>query len=222
MNKVVEIQHDGFDASEHKRRTIQGYRINYSTEGHWLCQGLPAKDIEYLAVDTTVNIQRWQGGAVVPEEEYFPPLPDIDKLNAAVPRSEWEAGYDGNPKPPYAKNSIIYLLDPVTGEKFTIIGASIGLRICRDLLIDAVQTMRKLRGVVVVPVVRLASAPMKTRFCARSRPHLAIVRWVSFGPSGITAEEQPRLASPTVKEPKPVAEPTAGELIDDGLEDFYR
>jgi hypothetical protein len=200
--------HDGFNSGESENRTLQGYRLAF-TDGRWLCQGMPAKDTEYFAIDCKRVIQRWHDQTIM--EEIFEPLPDVTKLNQGIPKSEWEPGLDGSPKPPFQENRVICLLDPQTAEKFTVISSSIGLRIAYEQLIDSVQTMRKLRGAPVVPVVQLACAPMKTRFGLKTRPHLAIVRWVNFGPAGIATNELPKLTGPSVKEP------SASELISDDL-----
>src|SRR5262249_20270472 len=116
----------------------------------------------------------------------------------------------GNPRPPYQLNHVIYLLNPVTAQKFTVINSTVGLSIAYRELVDAVRTMRKLRGVVVVPVVRLGSAPMKTKYGVKSRPHFPIMRWVTFGAAGITADTPKMIGAP-------IAEPTSAEIINDAI-----
>jgi hypothetical protein len=206
--EVAELQYrDGFDEGAAEDRVMQGTRLcPPATEPHWTCQGLPANDVEYYTVDVGHAIQGWLNGERL--KTYFPPLPDLAQLNAQIPQSEWDEGFDGKPKPPYQEVRIIYVLNPQSGERHTIVGPSIGLKICYEQLVDSVKTMRRLKGAAVIPVIRLSSVPMRTRFGMRTRPHLQIIRWVHFGPAGIANDEAPKLTGPA---------PSSAELINDAI-----
>ncbi len=125
-------------------------------------------------------------------------LPDVDALNAKVPQSQWEDGIDGEPRPPWQRQEIVYFLDELTAEKFTFASGTIGARIAIANLKDRVCCMRALRGENVVPVVELANKPMKTRFGGKLRPDLKIVAWLELG-VGLTSEARP----PQIEHAKP-------------------
>jgi hypothetical protein len=44
-------------------------------------------------------------------------LPDPDELNKAIPKSEWEEDFNGNPKGPWAKNFTVFLVNPKDGPE---------------------------------------------------------------------------------------------------------
>jgi hypothetical protein len=106
------------------------------------------------------------------------PLPDIDELNEAAPKSEWRDGPNG-PQGPWQWATFVYLLDPQTAGRATYVGGSIGARIGVAELQNNVADMRALRGEACCPVVMLGLKPMKTKnFGVRQRPYFQPVRWV--------------------------------------------
>jgi hypothetical protein len=56
------------------------------------------------------------------------PLPDVEALNEAIPRSEWR-DFNGQPQGPWQHSRIVYLLDPHLAGLYTFISATIGARI---------------------------------------------------------------------------------------------
>jgi hypothetical protein len=137
------------------------------------------------AIRTGTCLRRWKDGH--PDEIVDHPLPDPDELNAAIPMSEWELGVDGKtPRPPWEYTFKVSLVNLNTGEFFVFASATVGAGIAYDKLRDAVIAMRALRGgEPVVPVVRLSSKPMKTRYGMKSRPSFDIIDWKT--PSGPAA-----------------------------------
>jgi hypothetical protein len=162
------------------RRLIRGDLIK-CVDGRWLDRdGIPVPDIEYIPFDVKKVVQRWQNQIPIePITEH--PLPDIDKLNALVPEEERELGIDGKPRPPYELNYIVYLLNPHDASVLTSINSTMGQRIAFERLVDRITYMRALSGDRVVPIVRLSSAQMKTRYGVKMRPDFKIIHWRELG-----------------------------------------
>ena len=99
-NDVAVYEHseyDGYDDAEVSDRVIQG-SILKQIDGRTSVDGVPFPDTPLIAVDIKKIAQRW--GNQIPLETivHHPgePLPDIDKLNARIPQSQWEPCLDGH------------------------------------------------------------------------------------------------------------------------------
>ena len=145
---------------------------------------------ELIALATKQAVQCWENGKPVKTITDLP-LPDVDKLNAAIPEEDWEDGING-PRPPWTKQHVVYLLDPKTAGVFTYINNTAGAAIAVRELRDKVSMMRKLRGANVVPVVELSAKPMKTKFGMKQRPHFKIIDW-----RDLSGEPQAAITPPT-------------------------
>src|SRR5262249_8327247 len=140
---------DGFDDVDQNDRLIQGPIVR-CVDGVWGAKDeaelLPDK--RYLALSTTMALQRWEDG--LPAETIFKRagelLPDVDELNKKIPQKKWEKGIDGKPRPPWQKQYVVYLLDPATAAVFTFINSTRGAEIAVERLKQRVQLMRALRG----------------------------------------------------------------------------
>jgi hypothetical protein len=162
--------------------------------------------------------QQWQDTVGETADE---PLPDPDELNSQIPKEEWEPGLDGQPRPPWARYFATYLLDPTTGEVWTHINSTFGARIAFERLQSKFKYMRALRGLNVVPLVELTSAPMKTKFGEKLRPEFRVVEWRDLGGTGEAplldkphgAEQKPRATLPGKK----AAEPSVKEELNDSI-----
>jgi hypothetical protein len=111
------------------------------------------------------------------------PLPNPDDLNEAIPKNEWELDLNGNPRPPWQRTYVVYLLDPRDCQKYTFANSTLGARIATETLTDRVVWMRRLRGNNVVPQIELSCKPLKTRFGLKQRPEFKIVGWHLLGGS---------------------------------------
>jgi hypothetical protein len=174
---------DGFDEVESNDRIIQGELLK-CVDGNWTDRdGLSVPNTPLLALSTATIIQRWENQK--PIETIFKrpgqPFPDIDDLNAAIPQSEWEEGVDGNPRPPWQLQKVVYLLCELTAERYTFASGTIGAHIAVDNLRTRVRDMRFMRGAGVIPVVELSNKPMKTKFGTKLRPEFRIVGWRDAG-----------------------------------------
>jgi hypothetical protein len=137
----------------------------------------------------------------VVEEITTKPLPDVNALNEAVPKNEWEPGLDGKPKPPWSHQYVVYLLDPASAGFYTFLNSTTGARIAHEQLREKVITMRALRGARVVPVVKLTHRPMKTFVGMKHRPEFEVIGWKQLGGDGgggtLAAPPQPQLSGPS-------------------------
>ena len=125
-------------------------------------------------------------------------MPDLEQLNAAIPKSEWEPGLDGHPRPPYSQEYCIYLLDPNDGQFFTLMNSTVGMKILWESLAERWKVMRHLRGADVIAVVNLATRPFRTaKWGIKYRPDLKILEWRKPGGGG-----GDRLAGPVAPTPQ--------------------
>jgi hypothetical protein len=202
---------DGYDEIDPSDRRIRGAMVKFDANGKaWKrSDGSPLAD-RYLATALDHGLQHWKNGQVI-DEHFERPLPSLDELNQKVPRSQWEKGMNGGPRPPWTGAFFVYLVDPQTAEIVTFVSSSIGGGIAYGDLKGAVALMRKLRASPVVPLVTLGTRTMKTKFGPRPRPHFEIVGWHGHEPAPQLEEAAP------AKQPKKIARRKEHE--DDDLDD---
>lgn len=192
------IERDGFDDTEdgvegadeqqYDGRVIQGEKLKFSNDFVWLTpddEEFPT-DRELCVIDTQRVVQKWIDQ--VPVETMFVLLrskwPDVDKLNAACPKTEWRKDFNNNLVGPWQRSRVVYFIDLKTMEKFTWPSSTTGADICVREFRDKVAMMRKLRGARVFAIVTLSDRFMNTKFGGRQRPDLKIARWIMMGPDG--------------------------------------
>jgi hypothetical protein len=167
-----------------KDRLILG-EILKCVDGRWA-----TKDGQELPLGTRLFVQGmeramqcWKGEELLDQlvERPDTPLPDPEELNEKIPEAEWELGFDGKPQPPWALYYVTYLLDPATAGTYTHINKTTGARIAFDRLRGCIENGRMLYGDGVVPLIELATRPMKTAFGQKMRPEFPVVEWRSFG-----------------------------------------
>lgn len=206
------------DTDSNGARVIQGTIIK-CIDGHWFDRDKTpiAAGAQFLVLSTTQIIQRWEGQRPVETIIKVPgePLPNIDVLNAKVPRDQWELGFDGTPRPPWQHQHVVYLLDPVSCARFTFASGTIGASIAVADLRDAVKWQRAMRGANVYPLVTLATKAMKTRFGQKLRPEFKIVGWRILG------NESP-LAQQIEAKPAEIGKPVEPVSLKDELKDEIR
>jgi hypothetical protein len=177
-NVPVVLTDDGFDEDGPHDRLIQG-PIGRCVDGRWTIDGIePSKDKRFIGLGTAEAVQCWRDEMPIETivKKAGMPLPDIAELNAKIPQSQWEDGLNG-PRPPWVHSFIAYFLDPADGSIWTYINSTVGARIAVERLRENVHWMRRLRGERVVPLVELASRPMKTKFGQKLRPEFVIKGW---------------------------------------------
>jgi hypothetical protein len=218
-NVPATVAGDGFDdGDESSARIIRGVILS-CTDGQWSAKDGTefSPDHQFIAMATAQAIQRWENEQVIEVIRKIPgqSLPSVDVLNSEVPQSEWEDGING-PRAPYQHVHIVYLLDPTDASIFTVINATVGMRMCYERLSERVKWMRSLRGDRIFPVVRLDKKPMTTRFGTKLRPELTVVAWRDLGGSdggGEPIGKPP--ATPAIG--KPVEPVTTEEALNDKL-----
>jgi hypothetical protein len=188
---------DGFGGVDiDSTRIIQG-TILRCTDGVWTDGDgveLPP-DTKLVALSTTMCLQRWkdQMPAETIRKVGNEPLPDLDELNDQIPRSEWEIGLNDEPRPPWQLQHVVYLLDPSDASVFTFISSTFGARLATERLRSKVAWMRQLRNNHVVPLIKLDSKPMKTKFGKKQRPEFTILEWRQLGHVGVPDASSARL-----------------------------
>jgi hypothetical protein len=237
--KVSETALDGFDSDadeSQSRRVIQGVRVAFTNDFEWVDNNdeTISPDRELIMVDRTRVLQKWVDQMPV-ETRFLEPdekWPDVEAMNEAAPRSEWREGPSGKPQGPWSCQWIIYLVDPLTLDKFTYPTNTTGGHLAVRDISDRIKNMRRFRGEHVYPVITLSDAFMNTRFGGRQRPHFKIVRWVRLGSGGGQVEALPPPPPPMTKpadEPAPsqpdlplheVKEPSLAEELNDSIPDF--
>jgi hypothetical protein len=223
---------DGFDidADEEeqgggKRKVIQGARLRFSNDFVWTDDNeeeIP-NDLELVVIDRQRVLQKWGPDNVPVETRWLAPKekwPDVEKLNAEVPKKEWRDGISGLTGP-WQCQWIIYLLNLLTLDKYTYPTSTTGGHIAIGDLSDRIKTMRRLRGRHVFPIVRLSDAFMNTKFGGRQRPSFKIMRWIEMGPDGATlpAGDKPQaLTHEAQPAERVVEEPTTKEVLDHSVD----
>lgn len=215
-NLPIVVVGDGFqDTDDGGERLIRGVILK-CVDGTWSDR----EGTEYpigtpmIVFGVASALQCWRDQNVTETIVKIPgqSLPDLDDLNGSIPKSEWEEGLDGNPRPPWQHVYVVYLLNPKDGGVFTLINSTIGMRICYDRIKDKVKYMRALRGERVCPLVQLDTKVMKTAYGVKKRPELTIIEWRDLSPQSAPLEQQaPRQIG------KPVSEPTLSEELNDEI-----
>jgi hypothetical protein len=209
---------NGFDAADRSSDRIIRGTIVRCVDGNWSdADGakVPA-GTQLLAWAMTEALQLWRNKLPVEAIIKQPgtSLPDIDELNSDIPREQWELGLNG-PRPPWVKQHIVYLLNPIDGSELTFISSTTGAAIATERLHDRVRNMRMLRGSQVVPLVELGNAPMPTKFGTKLRPDFVIVEWRNLGGPAIPAQAPALIGTK-------VDEPTYEEVLNDSIPESFR
>jgi hypothetical protein len=176
-------------------RVLIGMQANWSAETKWVDRdGLPIPSTPKLVLGMRTIPRRWLDKKPIDVIEH--PLPDVDELNASVPKP-WPAGLNGQEEPPYARYYVVHFCDPQTGALYTFANKTYGSKLAYERLEEQVSVMRALRGANVVPVVLLDQLLMKTlNFGMKPRPHFQVVDFKA--PSGSGSDgEQLTLQAPT-------------------------
>jgi hypothetical protein len=198
------IDDNDFDPGD---RLLHGILAKWDAEKKWHDRdGLPLPS-PMLVFGITQAVQRFHEDGV--ETHFIKPLPNVDELNAAVPKSEWPIGFNGQPRFPYALYDVVYLLNPIDAQDFTYLNCTDGCALAVDRLRAKIKNMRAYRGEpALCPIVTLSEVPWKTKYGMKLRPDFPVTDWRLFG-----AEKTPppQLAAPT---PKPLIEQDNGSEPD--------
>jgi hypothetical protein len=186
-------------------------------DGRWSdADGLAPPD-QLLVIGTTKALQCWQEQRPIDTIVETPgePLPDVDALNEKIPREDWGEGLDGNPRPPWQLNYVVYLLNPDTADTYTFANSTTGARIAVERLADKFKWMSAMRGAKVLPIIKLDSRPLATRFGTKMRPEFTVLEWreLDVPAPAIAASQTPLLeqpkTAPPAETPAPAPQQTA-------------
>jgi hypothetical protein len=218
-NLPAVITDDGFDDAGAEERLIRGALLR-AVDGVWSTRDDTDVPPGLIALATVEAVQRWEDQKPVETIIKRPGqvLPDVDELNAKIPKKRWETGLDGNPRPPWVLQHGVYLLNPRDASLFTYLNSTAGARIAIRELKDKVAMMRKLRGVNVVPFVELSAKPMRTQFGVKQRPFFKIVDWRDLSGESQTAITSPML--PMLEVGASVKPVSTEEILDDEIPAF--
>ena len=212
---------DGFEGytdeveggEEQTGRVIQGTLVKFTNEATWESGDGEelSSELELIVVNVGRVVQKWNDGMPVETIILAPgqKFPDINKLNEAVPKKEWEEGPDGKPRGPWQAQYIAYLIDPKTMDRYTWPTGTVGGGIAVRDFVEKVNFMRGFRGEHVYGVITLGDVHMNTRFGGRQRPHFNLVRWVKLDGGGKVL--------PTSEAPPQITPPTAAEVTGDSV-----
>jgi hypothetical protein len=142
-------------------------------------------------------------------------LPDVGELNAKIPRADWEL-WQGQPRPPWSLQYVMYLLRVPDAAVFTVINGTTGLKIAYDRLQKRIRTLQSFTAPDAMVFVSLGTAPMKTQFGMRVRPEFVFVR--AWSPSDTRIEH----SSAQMIEDKSTAKKAEPETISEELNDAIR
>ncbi|QHO75966.1 hypothetical protein ACH79_28495 [Bradyrhizobium sp. CCBAU 051011] len=169
-------------------RVLLGTTAMWNAESKWTDRdGLPIPPTPKLVIGMRRIVRRWLDHTPIDITEQ--PLPDVDTLNAAIPKP-WRPGLNGQEEPPYAVHYVVQFCDPQTGQLYTFVNKTYGSKLAYDQLEEQIAVMSALRGANVVAVVLLDQAPMKTRnYGMKLRPHFKVIDFKVPPGSGADGEQ---------------------------------
>jgi hypothetical protein len=183
-------------------------------DGHWSADNETMNGASLLALHLTRAARHRIDNEIVRTIcEDHEELPDIEKLNAAIPEDQWRV-FHGTPQPPWTIEHVVYLLDPNDASLFTYLNNTYGAKRAWERLRDKITWMRAMRG-EVLPIVELGSAVLKTDYGKKIGPSFKPINWLNLNAS----ESPPRISGdkPAAAIGKPVAPVPAKEEVSDQI-----
>jgi hypothetical protein len=173
-------------------RMLPGVLLRF-IDGVWVC----GKEKEPVALGTTfiatairAGWQFWEGGKptnfVSVIDGHYPRREELGYLD----KDAWELG-PGGPSDPWQNSRHLSLVDPVSLEEFTFVTTTAGGRSEVDALWQQVLRARWTRP-GALPVIRLESKKMKTRYGEKPKPGLKVVGWRFPGEAPPKTPELPK------------------------------
>jgi hypothetical protein len=178
---------------------IRGTKVVFTNEATW-CYGTSDGELvdperRFVFYDLKKAVQKWVNG--LPAETIMVPLerllPDYERWNDELPRSEWRESF-GQMKGPWERSWFLYLCDAKTLESFCFVSGTFGAQRAIDELMEHAHRTNRMQGTDnLFPVLTLGDTHMATRFGGRRRPHFNVVDFIPIGGSSpsklITATE---------------------------------
>lgn len=191
-------------------RSLPGNNGKWDSENGWTDRdGVPLPATPMLVVYMCTLVRRWLNHRPIDYTKH--PLPDVEELNATIPRP-WPLGLDSKEEPPFALHWGVSICDPITGQIHGIVNKTAGQRIMFETLSEQILVTQMLRGTNVAPVVMLEQRSMRTRVGPKPRPHMRVIDWkVLGGESGTSPLQTPPLLAGSAS--APTATSTAAPAI---------
>jgi hypothetical protein len=193
---------------------MRGTIARWSNSTGWVDRDGLALPDTMLVIGFITVLRRWKDKR--PEYKTEHPLPDVEKLNSAIPVSEWEPGKDGKPRKPWALTYVVYMVELKTGALYTYAHDTYGAMLAYNALEEQIAVSRMLRGEDVFPIVGLDRRQWKSAtYGLQMRPHFQVLGWrATGGASFMPPPPTPQLSGPTptdaaIPESTPPAAPTA-------------
>jgi hypothetical protein len=178
MSNIAKLD-DGFSVQENLSSSyIQGKMLKF-IDGRFVvdkAEELPT-DSTLVALNVITCWVHWENGKPIDHRVTQPGQqhPDRDEL-PDQDESLWPPGLNGEPEDVWKDTRYLHLIDPQTGADFTFVTDSYGGRRGVGNLKSQIYYVRMAHP-AALPVVQLASAPMKTRFGLKKRPEFKVVGW---------------------------------------------
>ena len=114
-----------------KARLLQGIKAK-CVDGRWAPTIFPCQHAARSR--DHAGLQCWKDGEQLDEldERRTSPLSDPDELSTKIPQEEWELGLNSKPKPPWALDYVVYLVNPESAELYTFINSTNGARLAYE------------------------------------------------------------------------------------------
>lgn len=187
----AEYDGDGFDTPDEGSgdSLLAGTeKLKFTKAATWVDRDDEVIDPErrFIVAGIKKATQKWLPDADRPEthvlgpEEYFP---DIEKMNAEAPQSEWRTAF-GKRQGPYEAVYAVRLFDPKTMAAFTFITATRGGHRAVEALKGKVNRARMLKGPNLFALVTLGDSIMKSKqFGEVPAPDFKVLDFIALGGS---------------------------------------
>ena len=183
--------------------------------------------------DIQRKVQKWLDDTRPVETIVLTPgqsWPDIEKMNAECPKSEWREKF-GKLQGPWQGEHVVLFFDDKTMVRYwwPSPNTTVGSAICVRELVAQTKLMRSYKGEFVYPLVELSHTFMPTSYGGRERPNLVVKNWVRFGEGGslvLPTPNKPALTGSAAAKPvatsnplgmQVVEKPTAKEVTEDEI-----
>jgi hypothetical protein len=197
MTNELNTTRDGFDVPENRGGgMLRGKIIKYLSDRDCFVVDKLSElrtDTTLVAVDVITAWVHWRGGKPIQHLVTKPGQrhPDQDELPDRD-QNLWEVGLNGDLADPWHDTRYLYLINPATGEEFTFVTETWGGRSAIGDLKAQIANVRCAHP-RALPIVKLTSGPMKTRFgSGKRKPRFEVVGWRgSENKSTILPQTQP-------------------------------
>jgi hypothetical protein len=206
MNTHVPAPPSGGGLLAHLSRSLRRGSAKWTAVSGWTDRDGLALPPTLFVIHCDTALERWwkEGDRNLVEHKTEHPLPDLEVLNAAIPRAEWKLGLNGQPEKPWKLIYIVVMIDTAGGAIYTYKNSTYGALLMYEQLTERIAVMQMLRGERVMPIVRLEKRTWQsTTYGPQPRPHLEPIEWRKFGGDESPA---PQLAAPA---PTPIPAPAA-------------